>query len=304
MSPSMSMSRMDMRERNSVGSSCCRSIRLRGMPSSSFHRGSQKGRLRVMGPSSLPRAALSRMALAMNSPTKWNFLRCEGVEDRGLMYSWLCCGPAAQNSSGEPREMELDREENHSRVTPPLSMPASPMKVTLSGWRHTAWPLPANTATLSLKQRVRRTSILCTGPSTASLATSSRNSLRRMRKSWRTQRRAASGPLLERGCSGSISISSTCSHDMDVEEPREPSLPSSSSMAGSSSDSTATTAPGCVHLSASCAKDTAHDCMAGVAGRRGVRLSRVLASSASLTADSRPSGPCSVSSCSSTMPKA
>jgi len=43
--------------------------------------------------------------------------------------------------------------------------------LTFKGCRHTAWPFPANTATLSLKHRARRISILCTGPSTASLAT-------------------------------------------------------------------------------------------------------------------------------------
>lgn len=47
--------------------------------------------------------------------------------------------------------MAEESAQNHSRVTPPLSMPASPMNVTLSGCRHTAWPLPENTPMLSLK---------------------------------------------------------------------------------------------------------------------------------------------------------
>jgi len=41
----------------------------------------------------LPRAALSRMAFAINRPTKWNFFRCAEDEDRGLMYSWSCWAP-------------------------------------------------------------------------------------------------------------------------------------------------------------------------------------------------------------------
>ncbi len=73
-----------------------------------------------------------------------------------------------------------------------------------------ALTLPLNVVTLSLKQRDRRTSILWMGPSTATFATSSKNSLRRILKSWRTQRRPL-GSLQPRGCSGIIIISSTCS---------------------------------------------------------------------------------------------
>jgi hypothetical protein len=40
-----------------------------------------------MVPSSLDRAADSRMAFAMKRPTNWNFLTWEGVLERGLMYS-------------------------------------------------------------------------------------------------------------------------------------------------------------------------------------------------------------------------
>mmetsp|Transcript_14139 Transcript_14139/g.30655 ORF Transcript_14139/g.30655 Transcript_14139/m.30655 type:complete len:210 (-) Transcript_14139:2354-2983(-) len=89
MSPSMSMSKMDIRDLNSVWSSSCRSIKFRGMPRSSFQNGSQKFRLRVIGPSSLPLAADSTIALAMNMPMNWNFFRCEGELDSGLMYSWF-----------------------------------------------------------------------------------------------------------------------------------------------------------------------------------------------------------------------
>jgi hypothetical protein len=47
--------------------------------------------------------------------------------------------------------MAPESAQNHSRVTPPLSMPASPMKVTLIGCRQTAMPLPENWPMLSLK---------------------------------------------------------------------------------------------------------------------------------------------------------
>ena len=55
----------DISDLNSVGSSSCKSIRLRGMPSSSFQNGSQKDKLSVMVPSSLLRAADSSIACAL-----------------------------------------------------------------------------------------------------------------------------------------------------------------------------------------------------------------------------------------------
>ena len=62
-------------DRNSVGSSACRSMRLKGTPSSSFQKGSANVRLSAIGPSSLPRAAVSSSALARKRPTKWKRLR-------------------------------------------------------------------------------------------------------------------------------------------------------------------------------------------------------------------------------------
>mmetsp|Transcript_11483 Transcript_11483/g.34023 ORF Transcript_11483/g.34023 Transcript_11483/m.34023 type:complete len:451 (-) Transcript_11483:164-1516(-) len=303
MSPSMSMSSSDMSERNSVGSSSCRSMRLSGMPSSSFQNGSAKLRLSVMVPSSLARAALSKIALAMKSPTKWNFLMCDGLLDSGLMYSWSLAGPQFQNRSGELREMAVDSAQNHSRVTPPLSMPASPTNVTLTGCRHTAEPFPENTATLSLKHRPRRISILCTGPSTPSFATSSRNSLRRMRKSWRTHRRLALDADA-RGCSGSISVSSTCSQLIADVPARPRSRTPRSLSSGRTSRSSERTPPGVVHDIASRTSDVAHSSISGDAGRRGTMLSSPPEPTASRTALSSPNGPCSVSSCSSTTPSA
>lgn len=138
--PSMSSSKICIRLRNSVGSNACRSINPRGMPSSSFQKGSQKLRFNTTGPNSLPRAAVSSNALAMSMPTKWKRLRWLAVLDKGLMYSWLQMGPPAQNRSKLPRRRAAQMLLNHSRVTPPLSIPASPMKVTFNGWRHTFCP--------------------------------------------------------------------------------------------------------------------------------------------------------------------
>eukprot|EP00955_Chlamydomonas_euryale_P042337 352274-Chlamydomonas_euryale.AAC.3 len=258
-------------------------MRLSGMPSSSFQNGSPKLRLSVMVPSSLARAALSRMALAMKSPTNWNFLMCDGLLDSGLMYSCSLAGPTDQKRSGELRMSAEESAQNHSRVTPPLSMPASPTNVTLSGCRHTAEPFPENTATLSLKQRLRRISILCTGPSAPSLATSSRKSLRRSRKSWRSQRRlAVPPPAAPRGCSGSISISSTFSHDM-ARAPIVRRRAASRASSGSNSSSRLSTPPGCVHRTASATYSRDHAATSASAGRRGMRLRRRSASAASRT---------------------
>mmetsp|Transcript_6849 Transcript_6849/g.18384 ORF Transcript_6849/g.18384 Transcript_6849/m.18384 type:complete len:296 (+) Transcript_6849:2460-3347(+) len=86
--------------------------------------------------------------------------------------------------------------------------------------------------------------------------------------------------------------------------PRLPSLSAMPSSSGSSSASNAVTAPGCVQRRASLAKLPAHARISALAGTRGMRDSSVPCSTDSLVARTRPKGPLSVSSCSSTTPKA
>jgi hypothetical protein len=177
--------------------------------------------------------------------------------------------------------------------------------------------LPLKVVTLSLKHRDRRTSILCMGPSAASLATSSKNSLRRILKSCRTQRRVAGSPLLLLGCSGSISSSSTCSQDMLL-VPSDSSLRVSCCSVGSTCmsrdscccccDCCGCCCGGCCpgwpqQLSAKAANSAASCSLSEpAAGVRGTRLPRLCCCMADVTVPSSPGALRSVSSCSRTTP--